>query len=252
MPGDGDEGAPYLAAFLGADRDVLQIRLGRRQPAGRGGGERVGRVHAVRRRIDVSRQRLGIGRAQLRHLPPVENLARQRVALLGEFFQFARAGRPLPGLGLGAAGQAHFAEQDVAELLGRAGIERLAGERLDFVFQRALLLGEFAGQPREHLAVDGNAAPLHARQHRRHGALQRFVDGGDVLGRQPRFERVPQPQRHVGVLGGVFGRLVDGDAIEGHLRLAGAGDVWKWMVSWSSQRLARSSMPWPPLPASST
>ena len=27
---------------------------------------------------------------------------------------------------------------------------------------------------------------------------------------------------------------------------------WKWMVSWLSQRLARSSMPWPFLPASST
>ena len=180
----------------------------------RGGGERVAGVHAVGRRVDVSRQRLGVGRAQLGHLPPVENLARQRVALLGEFFELARAGRPLPGLGLGAAGQAHLAEQDVAELLGRAGIERLAGERLDLVLERALLLGEFAGQPRQHLAVDRNAAPLHARQHRRHGALQRLVDGGDVLGRQPRLQRVPQPQRHVGVLGGVFGRLVDGDAIE--------------------------------------
>ena len=126
--GRGDEGFADLAAFLGADRDVLQIRLGRRQPAGRGRGERVGRVHAVRRRVDVSRQRLGVGRAQLRDLPPVENLARQLVALLGQLFELARAGRPLPGLGLGAAGQPHLAEQDVAELLGRAGIERLAGE----------------------------------------------------------------------------------------------------------------------------
>ena len=129
MPGAATKARADLAAFLGAHRDVLQIRLGRRQPPGRGGGERVGGVHAVRRRVDVSRQRLGIGRAQLRHLPPVEDLARQRVALLGQLLQRARAGRPLPGLGLGAAGQRHLAEQYVAELLGRAGIERLAGER---------------------------------------------------------------------------------------------------------------------------
>ena len=122
-------------------------------------------------------------------------------------------------------GKLHLAEQNVAELLGRAGIERLAGELLDLFFERALFLREFAGQARQHLAVDRNAAPLHARQHGRHGALQRFVDGGDVLGRQPGFERVPQPQRDVGVLGGVFGRLVDGDAVEGDLRFALAGDV---------------------------
>ena len=57
------------------------------------------------------------------------------------------------------------------------------------------------------------------------GALQRLVDGGDVLGRQPRLQRGPQPQRHVGVLGGIFGGLVDGDAVEGDLRFARAGDV---------------------------
>ncbi len=145
--GRGDEGAADLAAFFGAHRDILQIRLGRRQPAGRGGGERVTGVHAVGGRVDVSRQRLGVCRAQLRHLPPVENLARQLVALLGQFFEFARAGRPLAGLGFRAARQVHLAEQNVAELLGRAGIERLAGQRLDFFLQRALLLGEFAGQP---------------------------------------------------------------------------------------------------------
>jgi hypothetical protein len=68
------------------------------------------------------------------------------VTLLGKVFQFARAGGPLAGFGFGAAGKIHLAEQNVAELLGRAGIERLAGMRLDLVFERALLLGEFAGQ----------------------------------------------------------------------------------------------------------
>ena len=46
-----------------------------------------------------------------------------------------------------------------------------------------------------------------------------------MLGGEPRLQRVPQPQRHVGVLGGVFAGLVDGDAVEADLRFARAGDV---------------------------
>ena len=106
------------------------------RPVG-GRGQRVAGVNAVRLGVDVARQRVGVGRAQLRHLPPVENLLRQFVALLGQFFQRARAGRPLPGLGLGAARQAHLAEQHVAELLRAAGIERLAGELADLVLEAA-------------------------------------------------------------------------------------------------------------------
>src|SRR5665213_606682 len=40
-----------------------------------------------------------------------------------------------------------------------------------------------------------------------------------------RLERRPQPQRDVGVLGGVFGGLVDGHAVERHLRFTLASDV---------------------------
>ena len=46
-----------------------------------------------------------------------------------------------------------------------------------------------------------------------------------MLGGEPRFEHLPQPQRRVGVLGGIFGRLVDLDAIERHPGLAGLGHL---------------------------
>ena len=147
------------------------------------------------------------------------------MALLGEVLQFARAGCPLSGLGFGAAGQLHLAEQDVAELLGRSGIDWFAGERLDFVLEPRLFLRKFAGQPRKHLAVDGNAAPFHARKHRRHRALKGLVDRGDAFGGKPRFERVPQAQRDVGVFGRIFAGFLDRYAIERDLRLARAGDV---------------------------
>ncbi len=44
-----------------------------------------------------------------------------------------------------------------------------------------------------------------------------------MLGDEARLEHLPQPQRHVGILGGVFGRLVDRRVLEALLRLAGAG-----------------------------
>ena len=50
--------------------------------------------------------------------------------------------------------------------LRAAGIERLAGELADLVFQSGLLLCELARQSRQHLAVDRDAAALHTCQHR--------------------------------------------------------------------------------------
>ena len=113
MAFDGDEGAPDLAPFFAADRNILQVRLGRREPAGGRGRQCVAGVDAVGRGIDVVRECLGIGRAELRHLPPIENLARQLVALLGQFVEGARARGPGARLGLGPAGQAKLSEENV-------------------------------------------------------------------------------------------------------------------------------------------
>ena len=67
------------------------------------------------------------------------------MAQLGEFVEHARAGRPLAGLGLGAAGQSHLAEQDVAELLRAARVEgRIAGELAHFGFEAGRALRELA------------------------------------------------------------------------------------------------------------
>src|SRR6516225_4111625 len=160
-----DEGAPDLAALLGADRNVLQVGLGGGEAAGGCRGVRVARVDAVRAGVDVTRQRVGIGRFELRNLAPVENFPRQRVTLLGQVLQGSGAGRPLAGLRLGAACKSKLAEQNIAELLRAARIERLAGERLDFGLERAGALREFTRQPREYVPINRNAAPLHAREH---------------------------------------------------------------------------------------
>ena len=180
-------------------------------------------MHAPCVRIDVARQCIGVGGLELGDLPPFENLLRQRMAELGQLVEHARAGRPLAGLGLGAARQPHLAEQDVAKLFRAARIEfRLTGQLADVGFQRSAALGEFAGETRQRLPIDRNAAPLHAGQHGRERPLQRLVDRVDPLGRQPRLEHVPEPQDQVGALGGIFGRLVDHHTVEGDARFAGA------------------------------
>ena len=69
----GDEGGADFATFLGADRDVLQIRIGRGEASRRRRGQRVARVDAARAGVDVFRQRVGVGRPELRHLPPFEH-----------------------------------------------------------------------------------------------------------------------------------------------------------------------------------
>ena len=70
------------------------------------------------------------------------------------------------GRGLLAAGQAHLAEQDVAELLGRADVEALAGE-LDRSRPRAAPPCANSPESRDSIcAVDRDAALLHAREHR--------------------------------------------------------------------------------------
>ena len=69
---------------------------------------------------------------------------RQLVALLGQVFEHARAGCPLPGLGPRAARQLHLAEQDIAELLGTADIDWLAGKLVDLGFKSGGFLRELA------------------------------------------------------------------------------------------------------------
>jgi hypothetical protein len=68
------------------------------------------------------------------------------MALLGQFIEHLRRGRPRAGLGLAAAGQSHLAEDDVAELFRAADIDRLAGDFLDLGFHPGCGLGELARQ----------------------------------------------------------------------------------------------------------
>ena len=129
------------------------------------------------------------------------------------------------GRRLAAAGQAELAEQNFAELLGRAEVERFAGDPVGLFFIPGGLGGEVGRQAGQHRTVDQDALALHGGKDGRQGALERLIDGDAVFRCQPRLEDEPQAQGDVGVLGGVSRGAVERHQVEGDLRLAGAGDL---------------------------
>jgi hypothetical protein len=74
-----DEGFPDAAALGGADRDVLQVGIVAREPPGHGYRLSVGGVHPPGRRVDHSRQLVGVGGFQLGKAAILQDQFRQRV-----------------------------------------------------------------------------------------------------------------------------------------------------------------------------
>ena len=204
-----DEGAPDLAPFLGADRNVLQVGFRGRQAPGRGRSERIGRVDAMRRRVDEAWQRVGIGRLELGDLSPFEHARRQLMAFGGEVLEHARGGRPGAGRGLLAPGQAHLAEQNIAKLFRRAGVEGCAHDPVDLVFEPGHALGKLACHAREDVSVDRDPAPLHARQNLDERTLEPLVDHGHLLSDDARLQNAPEAERDVRFLRSVFAGFFD-------------------------------------------
>ena len=113
--------------------------------------------------------------------------ARQLVALRGQLLEHARRRwTTRPSRVLLAPRQAHLAEQDVAELLGRAEVERLAGELVDLVLQRRHALREIAGQPRRICRSMRMPARSMRASTGTQRPLQRLVDGGHAALRASR------------------------------------------------------------------
>src|SRR5690606_41907524 len=88
------EGPADAAPVLGADRDVLQVRIAGGQAAGGRAGLVVAGVHATGAGIDHLRQLLGVGAAQLGQAAVLQDHPRQLV-LVGDRLQ-----RLLVGAGL--------------------------------------------------------------------------------------------------------------------------------------------------------
>ncbi len=221
----GDEGLADLAAFFRANRNVLQVGIGRGEPAGRRTGHLVGGVHAAGLGVELAHQGVGVGALELGDLAMLHDLDGQRMTLGREVLQDADVGRPRAVLVAPAARQILLVEQDLAQLLGRADIEGTAGELVQFLLELEHPLLELGRQRAKPRRIDLDAGLLHAEQHRDERPLDGLVHGDHVLVRQPGLELGPQLHGDVGVLGGVVARLVDRHLVEAHLLGPAAGHV---------------------------
>ena len=195
------------------------------EPPGLRADQRVAGVDAARLRVDRRLQRLGIGRAQLGELAPFEHRCGLRCCSGRSSLAARSSSRPAsvdhcPLLPLLAA---------LAGPACRTGIRRaawacrwlklLAGEIVDFRPPAApTALRELGG---ERAPAFSRSTLMPWRSISRHHRDQRPVDASrrrvvDALVRQARLQQHPmQPPGHVGILGGIVGRLVERHLAEG-------------------------------------
>lgn len=169
-----DERLTNPPAFSGADRNVLQVRITRRQtPSGRYRLV-IRRVDAPGARVDLLRQAVGVGAFQLAHGAVLHQHLGQREILLGQFGKHRFGGRRLALGGLAENRVAEFFVEDRAQLLGRAEVEFLTGDGKCLTLQFDHLLAQLNTLHAEQLGIHQRALTLDTRQHRH----QRHLDIG--------------------------------------------------------------------------
>ena len=107
------------AADLGADGNVLQVRIAAAQAPGRGDGLVDLRMHAAGLGIHERRQRVDVRALELRQAAPVEDEAADVVLLRQLFEHFNRRRRRARRAGALQHRQLQLLEQDLGQLLRR-------------------------------------------------------------------------------------------------------------------------------------
>ncbi len=218
-----DEGAADHPALLGADGDVLQVRVLRGEAAGGGDHLVEGGVDAALRG-DRLEQALD-GGAQLGLVAVAEQDDRQFVGgLAGQPGERVGVGG-VPGLDLLGLGERQLAEEDLLQLLGRAEVERAPGGRVRLLDHPLDLGGELGLDGGEPLAVGGDAGALHPGEQLRDGQLHLVHQlGGADLG-EPGVEVRGEVEDGVGLghQGLGAGRGVVLGCVEGELAALGRG-----------------------------
>ena len=204
----GDEGRANFAAFLGANRNVLQVRVAGAEPAGGGHDLIERRVHAARFRVNHRRQRVDVRVLELRVLAILDDLRRQRVRL-GQLLQHVGIGAR-PGLGFLDDRQAELLEQHLRELLGRADVERMAGQLFDFLLQLRRAARRSARSARR-AAAGSTRTPVNSMSASTSisGTSTRFVELAELHFGEPRRQNRLHAQRNVGIFGRIGGHLGD-------------------------------------------
>ena len=194
--------------FRRADRDVLQVGVGRRQPAGRRHRLVIRGVHAAGARVDLLRQLVGVGRAQLGQAAVVEDQPRQLVA--PRPVPPARPRRWTAGRSASCASPAgcSLSNRISCSCLGESRLNGWPGRRMRALFELEQCRATAPGSAARSICASISTPQCSI-------ASSTGTSGCSMLGvelRQRRHgfelrpQRAMQPQRDVGVLGRVLGR----------------------------------------------
>ena len=190
-----DERAADLPAELGANRDGLEVRVRRRQTAGRGDRLVEMRVQAAVVAEEVG-QRAEVRVEQLRQLAPLLDDLDDRV-LVPDRAENARV-RRVAGLALAPGRELELLEEDARELLRRAEHELLARKLVRLRLELLDAVGEPRGDLTHAVRVDLDADVLHRREHRGERQLDAVVQLLAPPLPQPRAQRPCESPRHLG------------------------------------------------------
>ena len=171
-------------------------------------------MHAPGLRVGHLRQLVGVGGLELGQTPPLQQHLGQRV-VQRQLLQHALVGGWLAGRSLLHHRQPQPLEEDLAQLLGGAQVEGLAGQFVRLPFQLLQLFGQLLRLGTQPVAVQQHAVALHVIEHLQRGHLDVAVDVAQPFtGLDGRPQRAMQLQRHVGVLGRVGGGHVQCHLVE--------------------------------------
>ena len=228
MPGGGAEGGTDAPAFLVADRNILQIRVDRGQPAGRGRGHREARMHPPGAGIDLLHQRIGVGGFELGELPPFQHAGGDIVPVIGKALQHLGIGAEGAGLHPPPARQLQCFEQNLAKLLGARDIEVAPRETVNILFHHRHPGGEFDGNAGQFLGIDQHPGLLHVEQDRAEAPIDLFIERQCLLVAQRAVQQVAQAKHDIGPFGDGVAEPIDRQRGEGNPAAAAAAESGQW------------------------
>ena len=158
----GHEAGADLAPQLRADRDVLEVRVRAREPAGGGRDLAEGRVQP-RPLVHEAGERVEVGGLELRELAPLLDL-RHDFVLVPDRLEHAGVGREAR-LAAPLLGQPELLEQHHAELLRRADRELLPRQLPDLPLELVHLGPHALGDLLQLVDVELDPRALHVHQH---------------------------------------------------------------------------------------
>ena len=179
--------ADLCAEFL-ADRNILQIRLGRAQASRGCDGILEIRVDAPIVGDDFQKP-VGIGGLELCQHPVIQHVFHDRV-LAAQLFQHVGIGAP-SGFGFLSVWQHQLVKQYLTELLRGQNVEFMSGQPANLLLQRGDAAVQTFTEIIERLAVNKETGLLHLSEHR----AKRQFDVGKELGHALVFQLLTQRRR---------------------------------------------------------